>query len=74
MTKNNLVKKKKIKVMERSLVLTRDGVGEPTEDFDRKFDEIHGEVSQRSETEATWAQTTQYRPVQTYYIILSILV
>jgi hypothetical protein len=37
-------------------------VGKPTEDFDRKFDEINGEVSQRSETEATWAQTTQYRP------------
>lgn len=43
-------------------LLTRDGVGKPTEDIDRKFDEKHSEVSQRSKTEATWAQTTQYCP------------
>lgn len=46
--------------------LTRNGVGKPTEDFDRKFDESNSEVSQRSETEATWAQATQYCPAKFY--------
>lgn len=55
------------------VLLTRNGVGKPTEDFDRKFDEINGEVSQRSETEATWAQTTQYRPAKVLFIFINVL-
>lgn len=54
-------------------MLTRNGVGKPTEDFDWKFDEIHSEVGQRSKTEATWAQTTQYRPAIFFFFFFQII-
>lgn len=51
-------------------MLTRNGVGKPTEDIDWKFDETNSQISQRSKTEATWAQTTQYRPAKFDYNFL----